>query len=111
MDWWFERHNRYSTMEAALLVDQATRSPVSLSTILGRDPARRRAALKALAYRLPARPWLAFLYLYIARGGFLDGTPGYRYATMRMAYEIMIDAKVAVITSEKAASATSAEAP
>jgi hypothetical protein len=30
---------------------------------------------------------------------------------MRMAYEIMIDAKVAMITSEKAASATSAEAP
>jgi hypothetical protein len=32
--------------------------------------------------------------LYIVRFGFLDGRPGYTYAMMRAAYEIMIDAKM-----------------
>lgn len=101
IDWWFERHNKYSALEAALVADRAARSPVTVSAFLGRDAARRRAALKSLAYRLPARPWIAFLYLYLVRGGFLDGSPGYQYATMRLAYEIMIDSKAALLNFEK----------
>lgn len=92
MDWWFDRHNRYSTMEARLLIDRTgASSPATKSN----DPGAQRAALKALAYRLPLRPYLMFLYLYVLRGGFLDGMPGWVYANMRLAYEIMIDAKVA----------------
>lgn len=92
MDWWFERHNRYSTMEAQLLLQRSHRVvPLSISN----DPSDRRAAAKALAYGLPLRPYLAFVYLYIVRGGFLDGRPGWVYANMRLAYEIMINAKKA----------------
>lgn len=100
MDWWFERHNKYSALEAGILVDQA-RHPISVSALFGRDATLRRAALKSLVYRMPARPWLAFLYLYLVRGGFLDGFPGYQYAMMRLAYEIMIDAKAATLRSQK----------
>ena len=98
MDWWFERHNRYSAMEAQLLVSRS--DPVS-SNIGSADPGGRRAALKALAYRLPLRPYLVFSYLYFVRGGFLDGKAGWVYANMRLAYEIMIDAKAAYLKAEK----------
>lgn len=94
MEWWFARHNAYSTAEARLLVERQGRAP-RLIDVLARDPTQRRAALKGLAYRMPGRPFLIFLYLYVVRLGFLDGNPGYRFATMRLAYEIMIDAKVA----------------
>lgn len=93
LEWWFERHNRYSTMEARVLSAERAAAPLSLSGLFAFDPGRRRVALKALAYRLPGRPFLAFFYLYILRFGFLDGAAGYHYACMRFAYEIMIDAK------------------
>jgi glycosyltransferase involved in cell wall biosynthesis len=89
--WWFDRHNRYSETEAALLL--GSEGNLRWRDLLSSDAIGRRAALKALAYRTPARPFLIFLYLYVIRGGFLDGTPGYTFASMRMAYEIMIDAK------------------
>jgi glycosyltransferase involved in cell wall biosynthesis len=95
VDWWFARHNSYSTAEARLLVTGATTGPTAWIGLLARDPGIRRAALKSLAYRMPARPFLVFLYLYVIRLGFLDGRPGYQYASMRLAYEIMIDAKAA----------------
>jgi glycosyltransferase involved in cell wall biosynthesis len=100
LDWWFDRHNRYSTMEARIL---AKRSAVHISTgaVFARDPSRRRAALKALTYRLPARPYLIFLYLYVVRMGFLDGVPGYQFASLRLAYELMIDVKTAYYRFEE----------
>jgi len=92
LDWWFARHNSYSTAEARLLSADDTKRWRFIDCF-SRDPGRRRAGLKGLAYSLPGRPLLIFLYLYIVRLGFLDGHPGYRFATMRLAYEIMIDAK------------------
>lgn len=100
IDWWFERHNCYSSAEAELLTEKNNFSANSIANLVSKDPLMRRAALKTLFYRLPARPFLAFFYLYIARFGFLDGRAGYHYATMRMAYEIMIDAKVATKMKE-----------
>ena len=94
LDWWFERHNRYSTMEAKVLGGEQ-RVPLAPGDLLASEPGKRRAALKRLAYRLPGRPLLIFLYLYVFRLGFLDGVPGFHFACMRMAYEIMIDAKAA----------------
>lgn len=95
INWWFERHNHYSAAEARLLVSgDASVSPFD-GTLFSRDPGKRRAALKRTAYQLPGRPYLAFLYFYILRMGFLDGRPGYHFACMRLAYELMIDAKTA----------------
>lgn len=94
LEWWFERHNRYSTMEAAVLERERGRK-IAAADLFGREPRRRRAALKQIAYRVPGRPFLTFLYLYVLRLGFLDGRAGFQFASMRMAYEIMIDAKTA----------------
>jgi glycosyltransferase involved in cell wall biosynthesis len=94
IDWWFERHNLYSTMEAERLRLERLSKGLSATDIFSNDPVRRRARLKQIFYRMPARPIVVFLYLYIIRLGFLDGRPGYSYAMMRVAYEIMIDTKL-----------------
>ena len=90
---WLERHNRYSTMEAAALVEEV-RGRANWAGLFSRNPVTRRKAQKQLAYRLPGRPLLVFLYLYLFRMGFLDGRPGLIYCTLRMIYEYMIDLKV-----------------
>lgn len=92
--WWFERHNRYSSMEAAALVDEVTEK-FNASHLFSRVATQRRKALKQLAYRLPGRPQLVFIYLYCVKLGMLDGIPGLRYCRMRAMYEYMIDLKVA----------------
>lgn len=100
IDWWFERHNAYSTKEASLVISgQNPLPPLSLASFT--DPGTRRATLKAVFYRLPLRPFLTFLYLMVVRGGFLDGYPGFVFASMRLSYEIMIDAKVAYARAAK----------
>lgn len=96
--YWFERHNRYSSMEADALISEVLK-PFKVSSLFSRQPTLRRKALKQLAYRLPGRPVLVFFYLYIARLGLLDGIPGFRYSVMRAMYEYMIDLKVAELRS------------
>lgn len=90
---WLERHNRYSSMEAAALVNE-TRIKMPWASLFSMDPNVRRKGLKQLAYRLPCRPFLVFMYLYIFRMGFLDGVAGWQYSRMRAMYEYMIDIKV-----------------
>lgn len=88
---WLDRHNRYSSMEAAVLEQQAPFPP--LVEFLSPDPAARRRALKALYYRVPFRPLLAFLYLYLFRLGFLEGRAGFYYSILRAHYEFCINIK------------------
>lgn len=90
---WFDRHNRYSTMEASIICPERAQA-VSYWGIVSDDPVIRRRGLKRLAYRLPARPIFVFAYLYIIRLGILDGWPGLTYCIMRSVYEFMIDLKV-----------------
>ena len=91
---WFDRHNKYSQMEAKDLIGEVSEK-LSLTELLSRDAAIKRRALKTLAYHMPGRPLLMFSYLYFFRLGFLDGLPGFRYSVMRSMYEYMIDLKVA----------------
>ena len=91
---WFERHNRYSSMEALALIDEVA-EPFRFCAMWTGESTVRRKALKQLAYRLPGRPIIVFIYLYVVRMGFLDGLLGLRYSIMRSMYEYMIDLKVA----------------
>lgn len=97
---WFDRHNRYSSMEAEALVGEI-QGRMLWKDIFSSVPSKRRKALKQLAYRLPLRPWLVFGYLYFIRMGFLDGKPGLTYARMRKMYESMIDLKVMELKRRK----------
>src|SRR5690606_13276293 len=89
---WPEEHNRYSGVEAELAINRPVR-PIDWSALWGRDPAARRRALKELSFRVPFRPTLRFLYMYILRRGFLDGWPGYVYCRLISHYEFMIVVK------------------
>ena len=93
ISWWVERHNSYSSMEAGLF-ETGPLHPPTPQWALTRDPQGRRASLKALAYRLPGRPLLAFFYLYVLRAGFLDGSAGLKYCILRSVYEYFVDLKV-----------------
>lgn len=90
---WVERHNTYSTMESLRLSEERA-SPIGLKWSHVRDPARRRRLMKQLFYRLPCRPWIMFLALYVLRGGFLDGWAGLQYCRLRAMYEYMIELKM-----------------
>ncbi len=94
MTWWFSRHNGYSTKEAELLVAGTATREASLSNALfATSPQARRAAQKAIFYRLPFRPAFKWLYMVFWRGALLDGVPGITYATLQAVYEYMIEVK------------------
>jgi len=90
---WYERHNGYASMEAVAKLALKNELP-SLRGLFDADPINRRRALKRIVYRLPMRPAILFLYLYVLRLGFLDGWGGLAFSRMRASYELMIDLKV-----------------
>jgi glycosyltransferase involved in cell wall biosynthesis len=93
---YIDRHNVYSSFEAIevrRLLDGRNGAQI------GANPFRRgpegRRALKSFAYRyLPARPLFQFLWLYVAKRGFLDGRLGWRYCVLRMFYEYQVSLKL-----------------
>jgi glycosyltransferase involved in cell wall biosynthesis len=90
---WFDKHNRYSSMEAKLLCGNGFTTP-SFKKIFSTDPVDRRKAIKALVYKIPGRPFAMFFALYIVKGGFLDGRAGLIFSLLRAFYEFMINCKV-----------------
>jgi glycosyltransferase involved in cell wall biosynthesis len=91
--YWFERHNRYSTAEAAAKLS-LHRGRIDLTALFRGDPIDRRRTLKQLLYYVPLRPQIVFFYLYIIRLGILDGRGGLYFSRMRATYEMLIDLKV-----------------
>jgi glycosyltransferase involved in cell wall biosynthesis len=89
---WLERHNRYSSMEAAI-TSGSRGEPIAAATLFSSDPIARRRTLKQIAYRMPLRPLIVFVYLYVLRLGFLDGRAGLYFSAMRATYEMFIDLK------------------
>jgi glycosyltransferase involved in cell wall biosynthesis len=85
-----EKHNRYSNWEARVAVDELLGKS---SGDLGSAPVERRRRLKMISQRLPFRPLLRFLYIYIWQKGFLDGREGYYFARLHAVYEFLSVAK------------------
>ena len=100
VDYWYERHNRYSQMEAMLTMNMRS-ARISWSNLFSADPIERRRSLRQVAYRMPMRPLMVFLYLYIVRLGILDGRAGFYFSRMRAAYEMMIDLKIIELERRK----------
>ena len=93
---WFERHNRYSSLEAAQILSNKNFS-TSFSfqkAFFSKNINERRFHQKEMYYRAPLRPALMFTLLYIFKRGFLDGQAGFTYALLRSIYEYMIVLKV-----------------
>ena len=98
ISWWVTRHNRYSTMEAELIVAQSGLQNPSLRTGLGLgvgnpDFHTRRLHQKALFYKLPGRPLIKWCYMMFLRRAILDGPAGWTYSTLAAFYEYLIVVK------------------
>lgn len=85
-----EKHNRYSNWEARVAVAEQ-RGGGSSQLQSARVAQRRR--LKRFSERLPFRPLLRFLYIYVWQKGFLDGREGYYFARLHGFYEFLSVAK------------------
>jgi glycosyltransferase involved in cell wall biosynthesis len=95
-----EKHNRYSNWEARVSADrQLTGSGAQISS----GQVERRRKLKQFSQRLPFRPLLRFLYIYVWQKGFLDGREGYYFARLHALYELLSVAKTYELTRTKAA--------
>jgi glycosyltransferase involved in cell wall biosynthesis len=99
---WFDRHNRYTSMEASeirrvLHRDRAGRISGSLWS---RGPERTRI-VKEFAYRyLPCRAVFVFIWMYLIRGGFLDGRIGFRYCVLKAFVDYQTSVKLLELQAE-----------
>ena len=108
MGQWIERHNGYSRFEAQQIVSnrQTGQGFSWVKAFTAKDFHERRSHQKELFYRLPFRPLVKFLLLYVAKRGFLDGRAGLTYAVLQAIYEYFIVLKVreleaAALTAEE----------
>lgn len=96
MGHWIDRHNSYSRFEAQQIIsNRAAGEGFSwVKAFTAKDFHQRRYHQKELFYRLPCRPLVKFLLLYVAKRGFLDGRAGLTYAILQAVYEYFIVLKV-----------------
>lgn len=82
-----EKHNRYSNWEARVELEGRDGSGIRKANV----GMRRR--VKQWSRRLPLRPLLRFLFVYVWQRGFLDGVEGYYFARLHAIYEFLCVAK------------------
>jgi len=90
-----EKHNRYSNWEARVAAEPKLSGS---DARIGSSAVGRRRKLKLLSQRLPFRPLLRFLYIYVWQKGFLDGREGYYFARLHAFYEFLSVAKTYELT-------------
>ena len=98
---WIGKHNFYSDQEAQQIIANRSEADAGLrfSTILkgaivSKNTDERRRLMKEMYYRMPARPLIKFLYMYVGKLGFMDGSAGFSYSLLIAFYEYWIVLKV-----------------
>jgi len=94
---YIDRHNRYSTWEARHrrhFLKTGRWGNDSIRARLFGNAQERRRFLKFVSVRMPCEAMLWFLYHFVARGGFLEGYPGYVASRIRANYIADARAKV-----------------
>lgn len=91
-----ERHNRYSNWDARVYYNMATgrQSGETINASLFGSPLERKRFIKKMWARLPFRPLIRFVWMYIIKLGFLDGRPGLIFCTLMTMHEAVISAKM-----------------
>lgn len=87
---WFEKQNRYSTMEAIMKAkgDALAAEPKLLGSAL-----ERRMFLKKVFFKIPFRYQLLWIYEAIRRGAYRDGYVGLAWARLRVEHKRNIEFK------------------
>lgn len=98
--WWVDKHNSYATKEMIEILNQDYQF-MPVDEALGKtsgSPAKLKRFIKNNLYNnIPIfiRPILYFIYRYIFKLGFLDGTKGYAFHSMQgYWYRSLVDLKV-----------------
>jgi glycosyltransferase involved in cell wall biosynthesis len=93
---WIARHNRYSNWEAQVYLNtlNGKNDDGTIGGSIFGNAVQRKRALKKLWVRLPFKPLLRFILVYLIRLGFLDGKAGYIYARLISQYEYQIGVKL-----------------
>jgi glycosyltransferase involved in cell wall biosynthesis len=102
---WFDRHNRYTSMEAAEIgrMVKGDRSGKISGSLWTSGPERTRI-IKEFAYKfLPCRAMCVFIWMYFIRGGFLDGRVGFRYCLLKALVDYQTSLKLIELKAESAA--------
>ncbi len=99
---WFDKHNRYSSLEALQVVTQA--AEWRMGDLFTTDRVRRRRAWKELGYKLPFRPQLRWFVTLFILGGIIEGRAGFTYASLISTYEKMTSLKLRLLRSRRYAS-------
>ena len=93
IDSFVEKHNRYSNWEAVVESSiKDNESALQLGSVKGKRQLRR------IFRKLPFRPTLRFLYVYILQKGILDGWRGYVFAKLHAQYEFLSQTKAKAIS-------------
>jgi len=103
-----EKHERYSSWEAAARRKLDSRDETSLRPTPFGTGLQRKRWLRNLATRAPFRPALRFLYHYIWRQGFRDGYRGWVLCRLLAGYECLIVQKERELDSALSNSSTDA---
>lgn len=94
LSFWIRKQNEFSDWNAVRRERQIGEGMPPLSSLWSTDPLSRRKYLKAMFLRLPFKPALLFVYLYIIKMGFLDGRSGLYFCALRAAHELNINSKI-----------------
>jgi glycosyltransferase involved in cell wall biosynthesis len=92
------RHNRYSTLEAAARFKAESDAPdrARLPVSLLASPVQRKRFVRERVWpRVPAKPLVLFVYMYLLRRGFLDGRAGLALCVFHAFQEFMVGLKLA----------------
>ena len=87
---WLNKHNVYSTMEAALIAQSGGGDFSLFKALFAADFNERRFHQKAFFYCMPFRPLIKWLYMMFIRGAIMDGRAGITYSFLQAIYEYMI---------------------
>ncbi len=87
------KHNRYSTLEARALLRELE-APAADPGHLDPSARRRRWAKRNILPKVPFPGLLRFLYMYVIRLGFLDGTTGLQFCRFIGAYDDFVAMKL-----------------
>ena len=92
---WLDKHNKYSSAEALEYIKVQDGTGPAPSWPADADKAYvLRRKLKRISIRMPLRPVLRFVYMYIWRRGFLDGRQGFIYSLLLAVQEFHINCKM-----------------
>jgi len=93
LEHYIAKHNRYSTLESQALLREITSGNNESESM---DPAarRRRWAKRTILPRVPFPGLIRFFYMFILRGGFIDGLTGFYFCRFIASYDDFVALKL-----------------